>query len=271
MSATVATSSLTSSTENVLLREDRDGICILTLNRPDKRNALSDELIAALQDELDSLRKDDSVRVAVIAGNGTAYCAGHDLKEVRSKSGHSEFSDLFNRCSAMMMSIVKLPKPVIASVQGMATAAGCQLAASCDLAVAAESASFATPGVHIGLFCSTPMVALSRKTSRAAAMEMLLTGIPVPAEQARSIGLVNHVVPDSALGEKTLELAGLIAAKSPHTLAIGKEAFHRQLEMPLEEAYGYASEVMATNMAAHDAQEGIDAFIAKRKPVWQGK
>ena len=257
--------------EPVLLREERDGVCTLTLNRPKSRNALSDELIAAMHQELGSIGDDRSIHVVVISASGPAFCAGHDLKEVKAKSGLDDFRSLFNRCSEMMMDVVKLPQPAIASVQGMATAAGCQLAASCDIVVASEEASFATPGVHIGLFCSTPMVALSRKVGRHAAMEMLLTGIPVPARRAFEIGLATHVVPHEELSNKVSEVAGVIAGKSPKTLTIGKEAFYRQLEMPLEDAYAYASEVMAQNMGTHDAQEGIDAFISKRKPEWKGE
>lgn len=257
--------------EPVLLREDAEGICTLTLNRPKSRNALSDELIAEIQGQLDSIAGDRSVRVALFAASGKVFCAGHDLKEVRAKSGLDEFQDLFRRCSDMMLSIIRLDKPVIAVVEGMATAAGCQLAATCDMVVASEGASFATPGVHIGLFCSTPMVALSRKVGRQASMEMLMTGAPVDAGRAYALGLVNHVVPEGRAMERAREIAGTIAAKSPLTVAIGKEAFYRQLEMPVGEAYGYASEVMAKNMMARDAQEGIDAFVGKRKPVWKGE
>lgn len=256
--------------EPILLRQDAGGICTLTLNRPKSRNALSDALIADLQAQLDEIAADGSVRAVLVAASGKAFCAGHDLKEVRAKSGLDEFQDLFRRCSDLMLSIVRLDKPVIAVVEGIATAAGCQLAATCDMVVASQGASFATPGVHIGLFCSTPMVALSRKVGRHASMEMLMTGTPVGAERARELGLVNHVTPDGQAMAKAREIAEGIAAKSPLTVAIGKEAFYRQLEMPVGEAYDYASEVMAKNMMARDAQEGIDAFVGKRKPVWTG-
>jgi len=258
-------------TSSVLLREDSDGICTLTLNRPDSRNALSDELLAALHEQLGAVREDRAVRAVVIAGAGKAFCAGHDLKEVRAKSGPDDFQDLFRRCSDVMLSVVRLPKPVIAAVHGIATAAGCQLAASCDIVVAEEGAKFATPGVHIGLFCSTPMVALSRKVGRQQAMEMLLTGDMVPASEAKAYGLVNRVVAEGEALQGAREIALKLAAKSPKTLAIGKEAFYRQLEMPLEQAYEYASDVMAQNMQTHDAREGIDAFVSKRSPVWKGE
>lgn len=253
----------------ILLRDDTDGLCTLTLNRPQARNALSVALMAAVQDELDAIREDDTVKVVVIKANGPAFCAGHDLKEVRGLAKDRHLA-LFQQCSRMMMSIVTLPKPVIASVHAMATAAGCQLVASCDLAYAAPTAKFATPGVNIGLFCSTPMVALSRNVPRKTAMEMLLSGKPLTAEKAAAMGLVNNVVAEESLEATVLDMAATIAAKSPLTLAIGKEAFYRQLEMPLEDAYMYASEVMAKNMAARDAEEGIDAFLEKRSPVWQG-
>ncbi len=253
----------------ILLRDDADGVSTLTLNRPQARNALSVALMAAIQDELDAIRDDTSVKVVVVKANGPAFCAGHDLKEVRGldKSRHLA---LFQQCSRMMESIVTLPKPVIAGVHAMATAAGCQLVASCDLAYAAPTAKFATPGVNIGLFCSTPMVALSRNVPRKKAMEMLLSGHPISAEDAAAFGLVNAVVDADALDAAVTDMARTIAGKSPLTLAIGKEAFYRQLEMPLSEAYAYTSQVMATNLGAQDAAEGIDAFIEKRPPVWQG-
>ncbi|MBL27197.1 MAG: enoyl-CoA hydratase [Rhodospirillaceae bacterium] len=257
--------------EAILLREDADGIATLTLNRPGARNALSRGMMSAIQAELDLIAKDRSVKVVVIAANGPGFCAGHDLKEVRANPGRAMYEALFQQCSRLMTSIVKLPQPVIARVHGIATAAGCQLVASCDLAVAASDARFATPGVNIGLFCSTPMVALSRNVGRKAAMEMLLTGDMIPADKALEIGLVNRVVPAENLDEAVTELAGKIAAKSPLTLSIGKEAFYRQLDMDLDGAYAYASEVMTRNMLARDAEEGIDAFIEKRQPVWRGE
>jgi len=253
-----------------LLRRDQDGIAILTLNRPAARNALTMELMGALISVLGEIATDGSVKVVIIAGTGAAFCAGHDLKELRSRPDRESYQAVFQRCSAMMQAIVRLPKPVIAQVHGVATAAGCQLAASCDLVVASEDARFATPGVHIGLFCSTPMVALSRAVPAKQAMEMLLTGDMVPAIRAREIGLVNRVVPHTALAAEAMALARQIAAKSPLTLKIGKEAFYRQAEMDLADAYAYASEVMTANMMAADAAEGIDAFLEKRQPHWRG-
>ncbi len=257
--------------EPILLRSDADGVATLTLNRPGARNALSRPLIDALQDELDAIGDDRSVKVVVLAGNGPGFCAGHDLKEVRANPRRQDHAELFTACSRMMLSITRLPKPVIARVHGIATAAGCQLAATCDLAVASTEARFATPGVNIGLFCSTPMVALSRAVGRKQAMEMLLTGDMFTAEHALAIGLVNRVVAPDKLDEEVYGLANQIAGKSPLTLAIGKEAFYRQVEMGLEAAYAYTSEVAADNMMARDAEEGIDAFIEKREPEWRGE
>ncbi|HLI21218.1 MAG TPA: enoyl-CoA hydratase [Stellaceae bacterium] len=259
------------SEEALVLRQDRDGVATLTLNRPQARNALSVALMNALQSLLDAIAGDNSVRVLVIAGAGRAFCAGHDLKELRANPGRQSYEAVFGQCAKLMTSIVKLPKPVIARVHGVATAAGCQLAASCDLVVAAADARFATPGVNIGLFCSTPMVALSRAIGRKQAMEMLLTGSPIDAEQARQWGLVNRVVPAAALESATAALANEIAAKSPLTVAIGKKAFYAQAEIGLDEAYAYTAEVMTTNMLARDAEEGIDAFLEKRKPLWEGR
>ncbi len=254
---------------DILLRHDRDHVAWLTLNRPAARNALSVGLMTALEAALDDVTVDPAVRVVVIAGSGPAFCGGHDLREMRGQdaAGHAA---LFAQCSRLMTRIVRLPKPVIARVHGVATAAGCQLVASCDLAVAADTARFATPGVNIGLFCSTPMVALTRAVPRKQAMEMLLTGEMVDAARAREIGLVNRVVPEAGLDAAVDALAAVIAAKSPLTLAIGKEAFARQAEMPLDAAYAYAAEVMTRNMMAADAREGIDAFLARRAPVWTG-
>jgi enoyl-CoA hydratase/carnithine racemase len=257
--------------EALVLRHDEDGIVSLTLNRPAARNALSVALMSALQAALDAVASDPSARVVVIGGAGPAFCAGHDLRELRANPGRPSYEAVFAQCSRLMTSIVKLPLPVIARVQGVATAAGCQLVASCDLAIAAEEARFATPGVNIGLFCSTPMVALSRAVGRKQAMEMLLTGELIDAEQARQWGLVNRVVPAAQLDEAVRALARGIAAKSPLTLAIGKEAFYRQTELGLDAAYAYASEVMTRNMLAHDATEGIDAFLQKRAPRWEGR
>jgi enoyl-CoA hydratase/carnithine racemase len=260
------------SSDPLVLRLDEDGVATLTLNRPAQRNALSVALMSALQSELDRIKDDGSVKVVVIAGTGPGFCGGHDLKEMRANPGRQAYEALFAQCSRLMMSIVKLPKPVIARVHAVAAAAGCQLVATCDLAVAAESARFAVNGVNIGLFCSTPMVALSRVVGRKPAMEMLLTGDLIDARTALGYGLVNRVVPDDQLDGAVAELCGKLIAKSPYTLAIGKEAFYRQAEMGLEDAYAYASQVMTTNMQARDAEAGIDAFIAKRPmPDWQGR
>ncbi|HVH80735.1 MAG TPA: enoyl-CoA hydratase [Stellaceae bacterium] len=256
--------------EPVLLEErDAHGVLRLILNRPAQRNALSMELMAALIDALDCAGADKDVRVVVIAGSGVGFCPGHDLREMRSDPSAAAYKRIFDRCSEMMQKIVRLPKPVIAEVHGIATAAGCQLVASCDLAVATEDARFATSGINVGLFCSTPMVALSRAIGRKAAMQMLLTGDFIDAATAEALGLVNHVVPAAAVRDATDALAQKIAAKSARAIALGKEAFYRQVEMDLSAAYAYTSEVMTTNMLAHDAAEGIDAFIAKRKPVWR--
>ncbi|WP_395678772.1 enoyl-CoA hydratase [Inquilinus sp.] len=255
----------------ILLRQDADGVAVLTLNRPAARNALSLALMLALETELQAIRQDESVKVVVLAAAGPAFCAGHDLKELRADPGREHYEHIFAQCSALMLAITRLPKPVIAQVQGMATAAGCQLVATCDLAVAAAEARFATPGVNIGLFCSTPMVALSRAVGRKPAMEMLLTGEAVTADRARELGLVNRVVPADQLAGETMALAGRIADKSPLTLAIGKQAFYEQAELGLQAAYEYASEVMVRNMLARDAEEGIDAFLTKRPPVWLGR
>jgi enoyl-CoA hydratase/carnithine racemase len=253
----------------LLLRAAEAGVVTLTLNRPNARNALSMALMGALIDALREAAADNSIHVVVIAGAGPAFCAGHDLKELRADSSRATYQATFARCSELMMHIVRLPKPVIARVHGIATAAGCQLVASCDLAVASAETRFATPGVNIGLFCSTPMVAVSRAVGRKATMEMLLTGDLVDADHAARIGLINRVVPPERLDAAVAELAGKIASKSPHVLAIGKEAFYRQAELALDQAYAYTSEVMTTNMLAADAAEGIDAFLEKRSPNWR--
>jgi enoyl-CoA hydratase/carnithine racemase len=255
---------------DILLRRDTDAIATLTLNRPAARNALSMGLMEALDAELAAIADDPRIHVVVIGANGPAFCAGHDLREIRGNPTREAYQQVFALCSRLMQRIVHLPRPVIARVHGVATAAGCQLVASADLAVAADTARFATPGVDIGLFCSTPMVALSRAVGRKAAMEMLLTGDLVPAARARELGLVNRVVPEADLDDAVMTLARQIAGKSPLTVAIGKEAFYRQAEMDLSAAYDYASEVMTRNMLARDAAEGIDAFLAKRPPVWTG-
>ena len=252
-----------------LLRHDGGGVATLTLNRPAARNALSRALMTALQAALENIAQDRAVRVVVIAAAGPGFCAGHDLKEIRSDPRRDTYEALFVQCSRLMQSIVHLPQPVIARVHGIATAAGCQLAASCDLAIAGAAAKFATPGVNIGLFCSTPMVALSRSVAPKHAMEMLLTGDLIDAATAARIGLVNRVVADAELDGAVAALAGQIASKSTATVKIGKEAFYRQREMPLGEAYDYAARVMIENMMKRDAAEGIDAFLAKRPPEWK--
>jgi enoyl-CoA hydratase/carnithine racemase len=260
----------------ILLRETIGSIALLTLNRPGARNSLSEGLIAELHAALDEISGDKRIRAVVLAANGPAFCAGHDLKELTARRsdadrGRAYFAQIMNACSAMMQAIVRLPKPVVAAVQGIATAAGCQLVASCDLAVASEAAAFATPGVDIGLFCSTPMVALSRNVPRKQAMEMLLTGEPVSAATAQSIGLVNRVVSAGTERDAAIALAEKVALKSAYTVKLGKEAFYRQAEMNLADAYRFAAEVMTENMMARDAEEGIGAFIEKRDPKWQDK
>jgi enoyl-CoA hydratase/carnithine racemase len=260
----------------VLLRETIGSIAVLTLNRPESRNSLSEGLIAELHATLREIHDDAKVRAVVIAANGPAFCAGHDMKELTAgradaDRGRTYFAKIMTACSAMMQAIVHLPKPVVAAVQGVATAAGCQLVASCDLAIASEFATFATPGVDIGLFCSTPMVALSRNVPRKQAMEMLLTGEPVSATTAREIGLVNRVVAAGCERDAAIELAQKVALKSAYTVKLGKAAFYRQAEMSLADAYRFAAEVMTENMMARDAEEGIGAFIEKREPTWQDK
>ncbi|HEY8153591.1 MAG TPA: enoyl-CoA hydratase [Myxococcota bacterium] len=255
----------------LLLRDDRDGVTTLSLNRPNQANALSEELIAALQTALDSVGPDAGVRVVVIAAEGRAFSAGHDLKQMRSHPERGYYEALFGRCRRLMTSLREIPQPVIAKVQGLATAAGCQLVASCDLAVASSDARFATSGINVGLFCATPAVPLSRDVSRKRAFEMLMTGGFIDAETARDWGLVNRVVPPDQLDAEVAALAREIASKSRVAVETGKRMFHRQLEMTLDEATAYAAEVMARNMLAEDAGEGIDAFIGKRAPVWKGR
>lgn len=252
------------------------GVLVLTLNNPARRNSLSEAMMAALMSALDGIRQDRAIRVCILRASGTVFCAGHDLKELSARwadpdRGRAYFTDIMGRCSRLMQAIVTLPQPVIAQVDGVATAAGCQLVASCDLAMASTNASFATPGVNIGLFCSTPMVALSRNLSRKHAMEMLLTGDMVSAEEARRMGLVNRVVEPDLLDEETLALARKIASKSALTVKIGKEAFYRQCEMTMSAAYDYAATVMVDNMLARDAEEGIGAFLEKRPPQWEDR
>jgi enoyl-CoA hydratase/carnithine racemase len=255
---------------NLVVRDElENGIVRLTLNRPEQRNALSLELIRQLMSQFESMAHDDQVRVVILAGAGPAFCAGHDLKELRADPTVAFYQKVFGLCGRLMLAILDFQRPVIAEVQGIATAAGCQLVATADLAIAAEDARFATPGVNIGLFCSTPMVALSRAVPPKHAMEMLLTGDMIGAAEAQRIGLINRAVPAGQLTDATMALAGRIAAKSIQTLKIGKGAFYRQRDMDLKHAYDYAAHVMTENMQALDAAEGIDAFLQKRKPVWQ--
>ena len=258
--------------EALVLRHDDEGVTTLTMNRPQARNALSQGMLRALLDAFIEVSTDEAVCVVILAGTGPGFCAGHDLKEIKAQNYSRNYTEqLFADCAELMQTIIRLPKPVIAQVHGIATAAGAQLVASCDLAISSEEARYATPGVNIGLFCSTPMVALSRNLSNKHAMQMLLTGDLIDAQNAYRMGLVNEVVDAEELGMKTMELAQKIASKSPLTVAIGKEAYYRQAELPLGEAYDYAKEVMVRNLEARDAQEGISAFIEKRHPVWCGK
>ena len=257
----------------LLESEHRAGVLILTLAQPETRNSLSQAMIEAMQGAIDAASQDAAVRAIVVTAKGTAFCAGHDLKELTAHradtDGGRAFTQLLmQQCSKLMRSIVQCPKPVIAAVEGTATAAGCQLVATCDLAVASQAATFATPGVNIGLFCSTPMVALSRNVSRKRAMEMLLLGEMLPAREALEYGLVNRVVPGGKAMDEALKLADVIASKPPATLAIGKEAFYRQIEMSVADAYDYAADVMVENMMHAESKEGIGAFIEKRTPDW---
>lgn len=254
--------------ENIITREDENGISTLTLNRPGQFNALSGEMLDELERQLTALDADDSIRVVIIAANGKAFSAGHDLKEIRSSEDQAFHQALFEKCGHIMVMINRMQQPVIARVQGIATAAGCQLVANCDLAVASEDARFAVSGINFGLFCSTPAVPLSRNLSRKQAMHMLLTGDFISAEKAMELGLINDVVPADELNQATMELARKIAAKSPLSVRIGKQMFYRQLPMELADAYAFAGERMACNMNSDDAREGLDAFIEKRKPRW---
>ncbi len=263
------------SNDGILLRERHDTVVRLIMNRPEARNAMSLALIDQMLQAVEDLGADALTHVIVIAGAGPGFCAGHDLKELSAARGDNAdgglafFEDTKHRCARLMMAIKQCPKPVIAEVHGIATAAGAQLVATCDLAMAAEDARFATPGVNIGLFCSTPMVAISRNIHRKQVMEMLLTGDLVEARAAKDMGLINRVVPTSDLTDATMALAAQIASKAPKTLKIGKEAFYRQLEMPLQEAYAYTAQIMAENMLEEDAKEGIDAFLEKRPARWK--
>jgi len=256
------------SKEEILLYEESNNIAHLTLNRPNAQNALSSDLLTDLYKKLIIIEKKNYLKVVIISANGKNFCAGHDLKELAQDNSKKRFDKIFALCSKVMTKIVKLPKPVIASVQGIATAAGCQLVASCDLAIASEKSKFATPGVNIGLFCSTPMVAVSRNINKKQTMEMLLLGEFISPSKAKDLGLINKVVNNKNLYEETYKMAKIIASKSAATVSIGKEAFYRQLEMRLEDAYKYTSKVMATNMLEKDAKEGISAFIDRRKPIW---
>ncbi|MCP4010087.1 MAG: enoyl-CoA hydratase [Proteobacteria bacterium] len=253
----------------ILLRNDVDGISTLTLNRPLQYNALSSEMLFELKSTLDDIDTDSSVRVVIIAANGKAFCAGHDLKEMRSSEERDFHLALFEQCAQLMLRINSLSQPVIAQVDGIATAAGCQLVANCDLAVVSDTSRFAVSGINAGLFCSTPAVPLSRNVPRKQAMQMLLTGEFISADKAQQFALVNEVVSAEELQEKTLELAKIIAAKSAHAIKLGKQVFYKQLTMDLSDAYAYAGERMACNMDSEDAREGIDAFIQKRKPEWK--
>ncbi|MES0827268.1 enoyl-CoA hydratase [Ruegeria sp. SCP11] len=258
----------------ILERNDTGAVATLKMNSPDRLNALSDEMLAALQAEFDALRDDSAIRAVILSGEGKAFCAGHDLKQMTAgrqseDGGKSYFQDLFARCAQMMLSIQSLPQPVIAQVHGIATAAGCQLVATCDLAFAAEGTRFGVNGVNIGLFCSTPMVALSRNIPRKRAFEMLTTGEFISAETAVELGLINRVVPEMLLEHETAALADQLAAKLGSAVKVGKQAFYQQLDMPIEQAYSYTGEVMAQNMLHRDTEEGISAFIEKRPPNWR--
>ncbi len=261
----------------ILLRHDDDGVTILTLNAPDTVNALSEAMLEALSAEFDRIAEDRSVKAVILRSAGKHFCAGHNLKEMTARrddddGGFQYFQDLFKTCSAMMQRIVNLPQPVIAEVKGIATAAGCQLVASCDLAVASDDATFATSGVNIGLFCSTPMVALSRNVGRKLAMEMLLLGEFLPADRVAELGLVNRVVPRDELEDSAMQVARTIADKSPVAVKFGKRAFYEQLDMPLAEAYAFTGRVMAENMMSSDAEAGIGAFTRKEPmPAWTGQ
>ena len=258
----------------LLERHDTNSIAHLKMNAPEKLNALSEEMLSALQSQFDNLQNDRQIRAVILSGSGKAFCAGHDLKEMTAgrqaeDGGKAYFTELFQKCARMMTSIQKLPQPVIAQVHGIATAAGCQLVASCDMAVAAESTRFGVNGVNIGLFCSTPMVALSRNIPRKQAFEMLTTGQFINAERARELGLVNRIAIEDELEGATTELAETVASKLALAVKIGKEAFYNQLQMPLSEAYDYTGSVMAENMLFRDTEEGISAFIEKRDPNWE--
>jgi enoyl-CoA hydratase/carnithine racemase len=271
MSSATSSDAAAAANEPFLLRQDDHGVVTLTLNRPRQYNALSDALLGELQAQLDTLAADPAARVVVIAGAGPAFCAGHDLKEMRARPDQDYYRDLFGRCSRMMLTITQMPQPVIARVHGIATAAGCQLVGTCDLAIATPEARFATSGINVGLFCSTPAVALTRNIRDKHAFEMLMTGDFIDAETARSYGLVNKVVPAAELDGAVADLARRICSKSAAAVRTGKRMFYRQRNLELGAAYDFASETMACNMMAEDAAEGIDAFIEKRPPIWKGR
>ena len=260
----------TANEESVLLREEREGVVTLTLNRPDKYNGLSEEMLDALQRELTQIAGDEGVRCVVLGAKGKAFCAGHDLKQMRATPEKAYYKKLFSQCGEMMQQVVSLPVPVIARVQGIATAAGCQLVASCDMAVSVDSASFAVSGINLGLFCSTPAVALSRNLSRKRAFEMLFTGKFINSKTAEDWGLINRSVPAEELDAAIKELTDSICAKSRVPVQVGKAMFYEQLGMDLSDAYIFAGEKMACNMMSEDAAEGIDAFLERRKPSWKG-
>ena len=256
---------------NIVVEPPIDGISRIKLSEPSTYNALSSKTLESLINIFKNLNNENETKVIIIEGSGKGFSAGHDLKEIRSLKSKSKYNKLFNLCSKLMLEIIDGKKPVIAKVHGAAFAAGCQLVASCDLAVSSDDATFATPGVNIGLFCSTPMVAVSRKVSRKKTMKMILTGDPIDAKYAKEIGLINDHYPLSKLEDEVLKLAKKIASKSNLTIKIGKKAFYKQLEMPLNKAYKYTSKVMTKNMLALDAKEGISAFLEKRDPHWQNK
>ncbi len=258
----------------ILLRDDQDDIAHLTLNAPDRLNALSDAMLAALQAQIDSLKDDSSIRAVVISGAGKGFCGGHDIREMTAArkagdGGKAAFQDLFARCTSVMMGLQALPQPVIAQVHGVAAAAGCQLVASCDLAIAATGTRFGVNGVNIGLFCSTPMVALTRNIPRKQAFEMLTTGDLIDADRAADLGLINRAVPPEDLASEARKLATTIAAKLDVAVSIGKRAFYEQLQMPTDEAYAYTSEIIVWNLLHADTAEGMEAFIEKRAPDWK--
>ena len=253
---------------NLIIYDEIDNIAVLTLNRPKQQNALSSDLMTAILNKLNQIENNKNIKVVTIFANGNNFCAGHDLKELKIDKSEERFKNIFKLCSKLMLKIVKLPKPVVAGVQGIATAAGCQLVASCDIVIASDNSKFATPGVNIGLFCSTPMVAVSRNVNRKQMMEMLLLGEFVSPSKAQEIGLINKIVNKKELKTETIKVAKIIASKPTTTVAIGKKAFYKQLDMTIEDAYKYTSKVMSTNMLEKDAQEGISAFIDNRDPKW---